>query len=127
MHVLCRCRCCRCRLLLLSSLSLLSQFEAWLSCQKATSIGLVSASEHERRCTIRCIHNAPASQHQQLLGMWGGMTANGAYGVLSKPDVVVTNQSDKDTQLPKLLMLDRLVADCMTEMESNVLDSRLSA
>jgi hypothetical protein len=31
--------------------------------------------------------------------------------------VVVTNQSDKDTQLPKLLRLDRIVADCVAELQ----------
>jgi hypothetical protein len=49
--------------------------------------------------------------------MWAGMTAKSAHDVLGKPDVVVTNQSDKDTQLPKLLQLDRIVAECMTDLQ----------
>jgi len=49
--------------------------------------------------------------------MWGGMTAQSAHALLAKPDVVVTNQSDKDTQLPKLLRLDRIVAECMAELQ----------
>jgi len=94
-----------------------TQFEAWLSFQMPTRNGLVSAPPLERRCTVRCIHNAPASQEQQLARMWAGMTAKSAHAVLSQPDVVVTNQSDKDTQLPKLLQLDQMVADCMAELE----------
>jgi hypothetical protein len=93
------------------------QFEAWLSFQKATAHGLVGASANERRCTVRCIHNAPASQEVQLVSMWSGMTAQAAHAVLSKPDVVVTNQSDKDTQLPKLLSLNRNVAECVAELQ----------
>ena len=49
--------------------------------------------------------------------MWSGMTAHAAHAVLAKPDVVVTNQSDKDTQLPKLLSLNRNVAECVAELQ----------
>ena len=38
--------------------------------------------------------------------MWASKTAREAHDVLVKPDVKVTNQSDKDVQLPKLLNLD---------------------
>ena len=39
--------------------------------------------------------------------MWGGhVTATEAYQTLSSPDVTVTNQSDKDTQLAKIRVLD---------------------
>jgi hypothetical protein len=73
-------------------------------------------SANERRCTVRCTHNAPASQEVQLISMWGGMTAESAHAVLAKPDVVVTNQSDKGTQLPKLLRLDRMMAESMQQL-----------
>ena len=96
------------------------QFEAWLSCQKATTKGLVGAPAAERRCTVRCIHNAEALLERQLFKMWGNMTAEGAYSVLSKPDVVVTNQSDKEAQLPKILALDRMVSECMMDLEAGL-------
>jgi hypothetical protein len=39
--------------------------------------------------------------------MWGGrVTADAAYRILSNPDVTVTNQNDKDTQLAKIKVLD---------------------
>ena len=109
-----------CTVLVLQDLSYMSrfwtQFEAWLSCQKATASGLVSAPLSERRCTVRCIHNAPADLATNLLTMWGGKTSIEAYEILRKPDVVVTNASDKEAQLPKLLALDRMVAASMSEM-----------
>ena len=108
----------------LLTFGLRTQFEAWLSFQKPTRRGLVSAPPAERRCTVRSIHNAPTSQEAQLVRMWAGMTAKGAHDVLSKPDVVVTNRSDKDEQLPKLLKLDQMVSDCMNELELSL--SRMS-
>ena len=92
-----------------------AQFEAWLAMQKPTAAGLVSAPWDEKRCTIRCLYNAPAAMAQQLVDMWGAMTAEGAYTILSQPDVVVTNQSDKDAQLPKIRKLDQQVRDCMAD------------
>ena len=37
--------------------------------------------------------------------MWANKSAHEAHAILVKPDVRVTNQSDKDVQLPKLLAL----------------------
>jgi len=46
--------------------------------------------------------------------MWARSTPDEACLVLSSPDVVVTNQSDKETQLAKIEGLDRTsqFADC---------------
>ena len=49
--------------------------------------------------------------------MWGDMTAEGAYLVLSKPDVVVTNQSDKEAQLPKILKLNETIKLAQQRLE----------
>ena len=68
--------------------------------------GLDQAVESERRCTIKCIHNAPAAFEDALTAEWSTKTADEAYDVLKQPDVKVTNQKDKDMQLPKLLALD---------------------
>ena len=38
--------------------------------------------------------------------MWRDKTAEEAYAVLAAPDVRVTNASDKETHLPKILKLD---------------------
>jgi hypothetical protein len=50
-------------------------------------------------------HNAEVATDQQLQLMWLGKSPEEVYNILSQPDVMVTNQSDKDTQLPKLLRL----------------------
>ena len=52
---------------------------------------------------------APASFAEAVYSMWGSVTAQQAYDVLSSPDVTVTNARDKELQLPKILKLDALV------------------
>ena len=98
-----------CGVLVLADLSYISrfwtQFEAFLSLRKVTKKGLEPAAEADRRCVIKCIHNAPSSFEGMIIGMWAGKTAEEAHDILAKPDVTVTNQSDKDVQLPKLLKL----------------------
>ena len=54
----------------------------------------------------RSTDNAPAAFSEALIGMWAKKTASEAHDILVKPDVKVTNQSDKDVQLPKLRALD---------------------
>ena len=44
---------------------------------------------------------------EELVAMWASKTPAEAHRVLSSPDVVVTNQSDKETQLAKIEGLDR--------------------
>ena len=70
-----------------------------------SAAGLDFAPPAARRCTIACIHNAPGSFSEALVGMWGQKTAEEAHDILVKPDVRVTNQKDKEVQLPKLRSL----------------------
>ena len=101
-----------CGVLVLADLSYVSrfwtQFEAFLSLRTVTKNGLEPAAEAERRCVIKCIHNAPSSFEGIILDMWAGKTADEAHDILAKPDVTVTNNSDKVVQLPKLLKLNEL-------------------
>ena len=99
-----------CRVLILLDVSYMSrfwtQFEAFLSFRKVTANGLDSTPEGEQRDTIVCIHNAdPEFGPPKLRKMWADKTAEQAYAILEKPDVKVTNQKDKDVQLPKLAKL----------------------
>ena len=80
-----------------------TQFEAWLSFQSATSEGLSNHTSDTRRNYVVTSLGAPASLEQALVEEWSGCTPKEAHGKLSQPDVAVTNQSDKDAQLPKLL------------------------
>jgi hypothetical protein len=84
-----------------------TQFEAFLSLCKVTANGLDVTPEVERRCTIKCIHNAPSTFKEALFAMWATTTADQAHEILSKPDVKVTNQKDKEQQLRKLKMVRR--------------------
>mgnify|MGYP004175395721 FL=1 len=82
-----------------------TQFEAFLSFRKCTERGLESAPAADQRHTVTCIHNAPASFETGLFDMWSQRTAEEAHTILMKPDVEVTNQSDKVVQLRKLKKL----------------------
>jgi len=116
-----------CRVLLLVDLSYISrfwtQFEAWLSLQLVTTDGL-SGSAGSPRCSIRCIHNAPASFAQTLRDLWASKSAAEAKSVLSEPDVTVTNQRDKDVQLARL---DALDAEILSTVSEQRLSERLDA
>mmetsp|Transcript_20026 Transcript_20026/g.40664 ORF Transcript_20026/g.40664 Transcript_20026/m.40664 type:complete len:517 (-) Transcript_20026:44-1594(-) len=84
-----------------------TQFEAWLSMQCPTPKGLVpcNLTNAQRRCQIKCIHNAPPEMEDILLNMWYSKSPEDAHDILSKADVTVTNASDKEEQLPKLRMI----------------------
>jgi hypothetical protein len=100
--------------LILFDLSYLSrfwtQFEAWLGMQFATPNGLKSAvGTVNARYHIVCIQNAAAQADafaKVLTDQWATKTPQQAFDFLSKPDVTVTNQSDKEGQLPKIMALD---------------------
>ena len=61
-----------------------------------------SASEADRRCTIECIHNANEYTKLGLIAMWSNKSPEEAHEILSREDVSVTNQKDKELQLPKI-------------------------
>ena len=88
-----------------------TQFEAWLSMQTATMDGLRPAVALEQRFTIVPIYNTNENLKAALVAMWAKTTPEKAYGALKQPDVTVTNQSDKDAQLPKILSFNDRVKD----------------
>jgi len=98
--------------LILTDRSYLSRFwcsfEAWLAMQDVSKHGLVSArsSSRTQRCSIVTMHGAPEALIESLVEEWSNCTAAKAFEKLSSADVAVTNQSDKDTQLPKIIELD---------------------
>uniref|UniRef100_A0A6T8Z4W3 Heterokaryon incompatibility domain-containing protein n=1 Tax=Haptolina ericina TaxID=156174 RepID=A0A6T8Z4W3_9EUKA len=80
-----------------------TQFEAWTGFQEVDSDGVLrSAPEDNRRCFIECIHNANEYTKLGLIEMWSNKTPEEAYNILSRDDVSVTNQKDKEAQLPKI-------------------------
>lgn len=88
-----------------------TNFEAWLAMQDVSMHGLVAARPANSRFTIRCVHGSPEALADSLVEEWAHCTALKAHQKLSSADVQVTNQSDKDIQLPKILELDQRVAD----------------
>ena len=50
--------------------------------------------------------------------MWGEKTADEAHAVIARPDVTVTNQRDKDVQLPKLQKLNEFAKSVLADVVS---------
>ena len=80
-----------------------------MSMQDGSTSGLATASEEKRRYTIVPLHNASAKVSETLVDMWAGKSAQEAHDILAQPDVLVTNNSDKERQLPKILKLSQTV------------------
>ena len=83
---------------------------------KRTRHGFIDSAEAERRCTITLIHHAPQSMARALVEDWGDKTAHEAHEVLKRPDVKVTNQKDKDVQLPKLKKLNEFAKSAVADV-----------
>ena len=73
--------------------------------------GLRPATEAERRCEIRPIYNTTQNMSEALTAIWATKTPAEAFATLAKPDVTVTNLSDKHQQLPKILTFDDRVRE----------------
>lgn len=73
--------------------------------QDGSTAGLATAAAEKRRYTIVPLHNAQQGDVSRLVDLWKGKGATEAHGTLAEPDVQVTNKSDKDRQLPKILKL----------------------
>ena len=79
----------------------------WLAQQQGGANGLLPTPAHLDRCSIVCLHQATLEvEGAKLRSMWSNVNAADAHRILSAPDVTVTNQSDKDTQLAKIRVLD---------------------
>merc|ERR1712185_341859 len=66
------------------------------------------------RFRIVCVQNAaeqPELHRQMLITSWKDKTPQQAHDFLAKPDVQVTNQSDKQGQLPKIAALGSTVKE----------------
>ena len=115
-----------------------TQFELWLSLQEGSTAGLRPVSEQSQRAHMKPIHGATDKLASSLLSLWRTKSPEDAHSVLSRADVRVTNQGDKDIHLPKILELSKLVANAFVDEKSELrsdndlappvsLDGRLSA
>ena len=95
-----------------------TQYEAWLSMQQASAFGLMAAPARLLRATIVCIHQASAEfEGKKLQLMWKEKSATEAHRMLSRPDVRVTNQNDKQIHLPKIARMHEFVAEVLIAHE----------
>ena len=101
-----------------------TQFEAWLSMQFATPNGLKTAvGTLNERQHIVAIQNAAAQSDmftKMLIDQWADKTPQQAFEFLSKPDVTVTNQSDKDGQLLKIKLLGETVQSAFKAVDTQL-------
>ena len=64
--------------------------------RECRSSGLLAAGASRQRCVMVCLHNATmGNEDVKLRQMWADVTPTAAHELLSKPDMTVTNQSDK--------------------------------
>ena len=83
-----------------------TQFEAWLAAREVRGKrGLDNARSGHARWTIALLYGCPPQSAAALVHEWARVTPDEAHAKLSKPDVSVTNQSDKVEQLNKLRKL----------------------
>ena len=76
-------------------------------------VGLQAATSDNTRAVIVPIYNAAQGITSELQSLWADKTPTKAHELLSKPDVTVTNQSDKEAQLPKILKMNDEVKGVM--------------
>lgn len=104
------------------------QFEAFLAMRTVTEKGLTPTEESKLRCHVRCINAAAdASEHYKraLLDTWLPKQALDAHKYLKNDDIAVTNASDKDTQLGKLMKLDDFSRNVYKELQNDHLAEQI--
>ena len=100
-----------------------TQYEAWLAMQSVSEEGLFPTPKASRRCTIVPISNANSSAVESLENMWAHKKPEEAYAALAKPDVAVTNESDKEVHLPKILSFNEAVRLSFSKGETTLVET----
>ena len=109
-----------------------TQFEAYIAMRQASEQGLIDAPNEARWTADVPYSTDPDSEESkfakaQLKATWAHCTVEDAFDKLSKPDIAVTNQSDKEIMLPKLRALDQEVKAMMTRRSSVLSKDELRA
>jgi len=92
-------------------------FEAFLAMMMPTPDGLIGATTTKRRYIIECMHGTNENYGKALEAQWLHCTAQTALQELSADCIVVTNQSDKTTQLAKILPFNAQIMEAMASQE----------
>lgn len=128
-----------CSVLILQDNSYMSRFwtllEAWIAMRRPSQEGLVAFDDatngracSDRRFDIRLLHNAKPRDYGTDNSADGALldrelirqsrcTANELMDKLRLTDIQVTNQKDKDSQIPKVAVLDHDVIDNFNETD----------
>ena len=88
-------------------------YELWLSLQTASTAGLAATSEAQRRCTLVPLEGTPPLLATEMLAAWRKLSSDQAYYRLSQPELLVSNASDREVVLAKLLQLLEIVPNAM--------------
>lgn len=87
---------------------------AYIAMRMASDKGLINCPDESRwTAEVPYDTDSVAQMKAMLREEWGDCLPQRAYEKLSAPDIAVTNQSDKEIMLPKLLSLDKQVRDMM--------------
>ena len=104
-----------------------TQFEAWLSMRLVTERGLSNVPRGGKlRCHITMLSEAPLTLKAALQKDWRYTTTEEAYETLKRSDVVVTNERDKNEQLPKIQELDGEARKSFEHPGRSIIDASLS-
>ena len=99
-------------------------YELWLGIQVVdTKTGFVSprslANMERPRLITYCVHSATPEIVDAVVNKWMKLRMDEAYDTLSKPDVVVTNQSDKTNSLSRLKELRENILQTMKDVQAS--------
>ena len=90
--------------------------EAWSAMKMVSAGGVRTATADERRFAIICIHNAdPKFDEPGLIELLATKTPDEMHAILAKPDINITNSSDKEKLLPHVQKTDEYVAKMMQQ------------
>ena len=100
-----------------------TQYEAWLSMQSVSVEGLTPTPKESLRCEIVPISNANPDMVASLVSMWANKNPRNAHAALARPDVIVTNKSDKENQLPKILGFNEKVKEAFQNARKQAVEA----
>ena len=91
--------------------------ECWIATKMATEDGLVPASEDRLRVQVHGVYSASGkdmSSRKYVLEEWHQADAQEAIATLSHPDILVTNEKDKELNLKVVASLDDQISRRLT-------------
>ena len=98
--------------------------EAWLATRACRPSGLMPAGDPKERCHIVVLPGSGQDLADALMAMWADKKINEACDLLRTDVHVVTNQSDKEKLIPKLMKLHKTVQGAWAAAQEDALKER---